>query len=628
MRLFDSRPPSSDMRDLRSVRIALFAVLALVTALFTWNRIAAARARSRVVDRPPTSSAVIGHYAAVLDTLDASLAALATALQRPDDGGATARDAFRRARRAYKRAEMYVDYYAPWAARELNGPPLPRTEDEDPDTPIPPMGFQMVEAELFPELAADGGTAARGYVRAMRAEVATLRGVGTDTLPGDAYVFDAMRQEIARVTTLGLAGFDVSETGDQLAEAAAALEGVRATAALYDASGAATARLDAAIARLRTGSDFDDFDRVDFIARFATPAARAVTALQRASGVAAPSKPRAWSARAASIWEENAFDPSFFMPPDAPPATRAMIELGRDIFSDAALSPAGRSCASCHLPPAFVDGRPKARLLGAHQEIGAAPARNTPALANAGLQPSVFYDSRVRFLEDQVTDVLGSSGEMGSSLEIALRQLRARPAYAAKFARATGRADSLVSANVVRYAVAAYVRSLMSLDSRFDRAVRGDANALTPEERHGFDVFMGKAKCGTCHFAPLFNGATPPTLTEAEPEVIGVPVDRARRSRVDPDPGRFAVRGIAQHRFAFKTPTLRNIALTAPYMHNGVFTTLEQVVDFYDGGGGAGRGIDLPNQTLPTDSLRLTKEEKRAVVAFMKALTDTSYLRR
>jgi cytochrome c peroxidase len=167
------------------------------------------------------------------------------------------------------------------------------------------------------------------------------------------------------------------------------------------------------------------------------------------------------------------------------------------------------------------------------------------------------------------------------------------------------------------------VRSLAALDSRFDRAMRGETSAMTEQERTGFNLFMGKARCGTCHFAPLFNGAMPPSYTESEPEVIGVPATTARPATVDPDSGRFNVRRIDLHLFAFKTPTLRNIELTAPYMHNGVFRTLDEVVDFYDGGGGHGRGIRV-RQTLPTDSLHLSVAEKRALVAFMRALTDTS----
>src|SRR5262249_10568970 len=151
-------------------------------------------------------------------------------------------------------------------------------------------------------------------------------------------------------------------------------------------------------------------------------------------------------------------------------------------------------------------------------------ARNTPTLINAALQPTLFDDSRVFTLEDQATDVLGSRNEMGGSLKTAAAAVQLREDYKDGFAKAFGVArDTAVTPRRLRLALAAYVRSLRATNSRFDRAARGDLSALTAEERDGFTVFMGKAKCGTCHFAPLFNGATPPWLTESEPEVIGVP---------------------------------------------------------------------------------------------------------
>ena len=215
---------------------------------------------------------------------------------------------------------------------------------------------------------------------------------------------------------------------------------------------------------------------------------------------------------------------------------------------------------------------------------------------------------------------------MGGSLAAAGLALAQRDGYRQRFEAAVGApVDSARAARAIRLSLAAYVRTLVRLDSRFDYAVRGDAHALSVEERRGFELFMGKAACGTCHFAPLFGGAMPPTFSENEPEVIGVPSERVRRgARIDPDSGRFTVRPIAQHLHAFKTPSLRNVALTAPYMHNGVFRTLQQVLDFYDAGGGHGIGALSPHQTLPTDSLHLTATEKRAIIAFLGALTDTT----
>ena len=166
---------------------------------------------------------------------------------------------------------------------------------------------------------------------------------------------------------------------------------------------------------------------------------------------------------------------------------------------------------------------------------------------------------------------------------------------------------------------------MTQLNSPVDQALRGNGGALTEQERRGFNVFVGKGKCATCHFIPLTNGTVPPGYREAEVEVLGTP-SRAvtANAKIDPDLGRFRLTRAEPHRYAFKTPSLRNVALTAPYMHNGVYPTLESVVDFYNRGGGAGIGITLANQTLPKDPLKLSTGEQRALVSFMKALTDTT----
>jgi len=138
-------------------------------------------------------------------------------------------------------------------------------------------------------------------------------------------------------------------------------------------------------------------------------------------------------------------------------------------------------------------------------------------------------------------------------------------------------------------------------------------------------VFVGKGKCATCHFLPLTNGTVPPMFQKSELEVLGVPVRAvANGGRIDPDVGRYRISISAPNKYAFRTPSIRNVALTAPYMHNGAYPTLESVVDFYNRGGGAGIGIRLDNQTLPSDPLNLSAREQRDLVSFMKALTDTT----
>ena len=568
-----------------------------------------------------------------LSRLDSTLVDLDAAIEARR--GPDAQRAFRLARTAYKHIELFVEYHGVFTAREVNSPPVPRAESEDPETPLAPAGLQVIEAALFPEPALGDGASLRREIGFIRTAVSRLRDAGADSMPGDAFLFDAMRHEIARIGTLGIAGFDATVSGDAIVESADALDGLAAALVPYrseiarrdtQALRAFDERLAAAIDVLRRNPDFERFDRLAFLAARLQPLAHAFARLQDVLGIGPPSRPRAWSARAASMYDRDAFDAMFFAATDAPSVTPALAALGRDLFFDVRLSPSGtRSCATCHVPErAFTDGRARAELFPGHTARGG--GRNTPTLINAGLQPRLFADSRVRTLEDQATDVLGNPSEMGGSLHLAADSLRGDTAYVRRFAGAFNVvSDTALTARSLRLALAAYVRSLVALDSRFDRAVRGDTAALDARERAGFNVFMGKAACGTCHFAPLFNGATPPMLLEAEPEVIGVPARAvSRRPAIDPDSGRFNVRRIDQHLHAFKTPTLRNVELTAPYMHNGAFETLEQVVDFYDAGGGRGLGLELAHQTLPADSLHLSREEKGALVAFMKALTDTA----
>jgi cytochrome c peroxidase len=328
------------------------------------------------------------------------------------------------------------------------------------------------------------------------------------------------------------------------------------------------------------------------------------------------------------VFDSAAFDQSAYAPEFAPPATRELASLGKRLFSDPILSgPKTRSCASCHDPVrAFTDGRARALTLS----VGTPPtARNTPTLINAALEPTQFADQRAGSLEEQVARVLASDAEMQSSAGLAASRLQADSSYRAAFVRAIpGRRDTAVTALGVRIALAAYVRTLVALNSQFDRAVRGDTAAMTTGERRGFELFVGKARCGSCHFMPLFTGVAPPDFVTEEPEIIGVPRDAGAQQLVlDGDPGREGVDHITNHRFAFKVPTLRNVALTAPYMHNGAFKSLDEVIAFYDRGGGAGAGLRVPNQTLSEKPLRLSAAERHDLVAFLHALTDTVVVR-
>ncbi len=556
----------------------------------------------------------------------------ATSFERAPDtaSGRRAQAAFIDARLAFKRIEFLAAYYEPSTTRAINGPALPRVDDEEgPEAVIAPEGFQVIEELLFPAPDAADRTQIVNETRNLLAYVARLHNAAFRQRMTDDRVFDAAKLEIARVVSLAITGFDSPIALRSLPEAAAALSGVRDALTAYRAT-LAPARwteLDSAFARaistLEAAPSFDRFDRLAFIAGAANPMARALDAARQSMAIGIPEERRAFRVSATTVFDTGAFDAIAFAAPQTGAAPPARVALGRALFFDPRLSGGSVvSCANCHLPDrAFTDGRTRSM-----SRSGTADLRNAPTIINAGLQAGSFYDLRTTYLEDQVTDVVRNAEEMHGSVDAAAAALARDSTYVRLFAAAfPRRTSSVISGQEVRSAVAAYVRSLQALNSRVDQAFRGDTGAITAEERRGLNLFMGKAKCATCHFAPLFNGTVPPMYQESEVEVLGVPSAAVvRGAKVDPDSGRFRVTRSAPHLFAFRTPSVRNVALTAPYMHNGVYRTLDEVVDFYNRGGGAGIGIRLPNQTLPADRLELTAREQRAIVRFMLALTDTA----
>ncbi len=574
-------------------------------------------------------------YVARLDSLDLALAGLAALPARPDS--AAAQEAFRRVRTAYKRVEYLLELEDPIRAMRLNSPPVPVVDEDDLSNVIEPQGLQVLEAVLYPRPAPE-------FAQVVRREIPDLRRVIQFTRKDSAYrvrrtwwvPFQAARMGLARVTTLGLAGFDATVSGEAIRESAVALEGIREGLDAYRAEmlrcdpegwDALQRSLAAGVAALSADPSFADFDRFGFIVRFVGPIAEAMSRLQRSLRIPEPDEPNPWSPGATNVYAAGAIAAAWFAPDYAPAPTPALIDLGRRLFFDTRLSGHGRrSCATCHQPAlAFTDGRRVASL-----DPGPGPDRNTPTLLNAGFQRAQFADQRSPFLEFQFEEVMGSAREMALPPAAAAHRLSGDSTLARDFAATLGRpVDEALTGQTLSIAVAAYVRSLEALDSRFDRAIRGDTGAATASERRGFNLFMGKAACGTCHFAPLFGGTLPPAYVQSEPEVIGVPATApaVRGVAVDDDPGMFAVTRAPLHRNAFKTPTVRNVALTAPYMHNGVFETLEEVVDFYDRGGGNGLGMGLPNQTLPVEPLELSEREKQDLVDFMRALTDSAFRR-
>ena len=524
---------------------------------------------------------------------------------------------FLRGRILYKRIEFAVEYFMGHAARSINGPPLPEIEPEE-HLVIDPGGFQVIEEYLFP-IQQDDYPGLLREAKRLESMLARIKMIWETLSFRDDQVFDAVRMECFRMITLGITGFDTPISLVGINEVAQTLNTVRDVLEYYTKNSKLSRLFDESIAYTRKNIGFDDFDRMFFIRQYINPITSEIVSLQKSLKIPFIKSAYGLSGDAKTLFDSSAFNLNYFSPDANSHITNEKKGLGRKLFYDVVLSGNKTiSCASCHKPElAFSDGLTKSKALAGKGFLN----RNTPSLLNAGLQKGQFYDMRSLFLEDQAKDVIQNKDEIHGDLANSARELNRDTAYRKLFAEAFPNSPDSVTERSIQVVLSCYIRSLTSLNSRFDQHISSRNSSLTDTEIKGFNLFMGKAKCGICHFMPLFNGTVPPGFTFTESEVIGVPKD-VEGSGIDADPGRYGIHKIENFKHAFKTPSVRNTELTAPYMHNGVYRTLKEVVEFYNRGGGKGLGFPVENQTLPFDSLKLSDAEQQSIVAFMKSLTD------
>ena len=309
-------------------------------------------------------------------------------------------------------------------------------------------------------------------------------------------------------------------------------------------------------------------------------------------------------------------------PPPSPPenpTTPEKVELGKKLFFDRRLSGDGTmSCATCHDPESgFADGLPISLSYPTTRNW-----RNAPGLVNVAYRKSLFRDGRAASLEEQALFPMMSPFEMNRNLDYLEEVLKTVPAYVEAFQAVFG---GEITRQRAAMAIAAFERTLLSRDTPLDRHLRGEAGALSPRQRAGLDLFLGKAGCATCHNGPNLTderfhnlGVPEDAKGQEDPRVLatarfvgkvsGFPEYRALRE----DPGRFLVTKDPLDWKTFATPPLREVGATAPYMHNGALGTLQEVIDFYDRGGG-----DDPKKSPVLRPLGLSNEEKESLREFL-----------
>jgi cytochrome c peroxidase len=527
---------------------------------------------------------------------------------------------FRSARLAYKRIEWATEYFDPLTARQVNGPPVPETELSG--QVIQPEGLQLLEGLLFPQINLSSKKQQKALVSKLVSNAEEFRDYFNHATLQDWQIIDAIKLEVFRIEALGLNDFDDPLARQCFKESAAALNSASEVTLRYtkDNDGLLNELFKKATQYLSRKVAFNSFSRAEFITGYANPLTIELTRLHKSLNLPDIRYNRLLNQDAATLFDVNAFNRNAYINAPEDSATVQKIALGKKLFFDTQLSGTmTRSCASCHQPEkAFTDGLTKNLDVTGKKTI----FRNTPTLINAALQPAQFYDLRAASLEDQAVDVLSNKDEMHGDIKLSAQKLWKDKTYQALFAEAFPLENrSEIDTAEIKNALASYIRSLTALNSRFDLYMRGDKTKLNQAEVNGFNLFMGKARCSTCHYMPLFNSTLPPRYMQMEAEVIGAP--KSPKSKIiDPDPGLFAIQRHQFNRYAFKVTTVRNADKTAPYMHNGIYKTLDEVIDFYDQGGGAGKGLDVPNQTLSPDKLQLTKREKLELIEFIRALNS------
>ncbi|MDO3694999.1 cytochrome c peroxidase [Wenyingzhuangia sp. chi5] len=534
-----------------------------------------------------------------------------------------AKEIFKKLRIEFKKAEPFAACLSPEVGHQANGPALPFFTD-DTQRVLSPIGLQKIEESIY-----EGGVPENVYQEEIKLTKGLLyvlkKAIDKRELTPQRF-FVATHQQLMRVVSLAMAGFDTPVSQLSIQETAVSLNSllyvyqnsiqqliIDKNKKLNDEF---VVNVREAVKYIANHPDFITFDRFTYTRDYLNPITRNWVAIRKASDLWEPSEYYPFNFDAPTFFEEDSFNKKYFAEPNNRTPSEAQIALGEKLFFDKNLSKNNdMSCVTCHAPSkAYIDG-----IKVSKDNQGGFQLRNTPTLINSAFQKAFFLDGRSTTLESQITGVFINSKEFDVTVHQFSTDILKDSSYVKDFKKVFGNVPSK-NTDIIK-AISSYVATLNGFSSKFDKNIRGEENTYTESEKRGYNLFMGKALCATCHFMPLTNGTVPPFFNQTEKEVIGVPKTN-KNKELDDDFGFYTMYKEPIHKGMFKTPTLRNIELTAPYMHNGVYNTLEEVMDFYNKGGGAGLGFDLPHQTLPFDELNLSEQEIKDIIAFMKTLTD------
>lgn len=536
-----------------------------------------------------------------------------------------------------KGLDLWLRYLEPISYKQINGPLPVEWENEVFEKFEKPYkrlgaGLTLAEEELSEENP-DRKKLADLIQKSINAIAVFNADSITQNLETHHHFFLANRLYLLNLAGIYTTGFECPDTAQVISELRFMLNDVKATYNVFNQSFAATALTaeylelyDKTLRFVQTQpSSFSQFDHFTFIRDYVNPLFALNQQFIRDYKVVSTNiNDYSLNDNCNSVFDKSLYEgmnaKGIYTLVDDAEILAEIRKTGKLFFYDPILSGNNkRSCASCHKPTEFFTDTVASTSLqfdGYHLL-----PRNTPSLLNVNYNHLLMLDGKHISLQAQGKDVITNPIEMGSNeIELLEKVLSCKDYKKSlkKFTKYTPEEKDITLQHIVS-AITFYYSDFSSYYSHFDYAME-NKKELTEEAKRGFNIFMSKAQCGTCHFVPQFNGVKPPYIG-SEFEVLGVPHDTTFTG-ISPDKGRYEINPANETFDAFRTGTIRNAEFTKPYMHNGVFKTLEEVIDFYDAGGGAGKGLKVPNQTLESDSLHLSERDKKDLLAFIFSLNE------
>lgn len=536
-----------------------------------------------------------------------------------------------------KGIDFWLRYLEPISYKKINGPLPVEWETEV---------FEKHEAPYKREAA--GLTLAYLYLEEEQIDKTELRRLIAESVSAnDVFFEDSITEHLAthhhfylcnRLYLLNLAaiyttGFECPDTEQVLPELLSMMKDVQKMYAVYNKSFPAAPLKDAYLNLYKStiefvfnqSSDINTFDHFTFIQQYVNPLYALNQKMILEYKVASKSMvDYSLSKNSTSIFDKDLYfaqnTKGIFSRVSDTAVLREINDLGKLLFYDPILSGNNmRSCASCHLPTQYFTDTVNQTALQFNRTDRL--PRNTPSLINVRQNHLLMLDGAHITMQNQAKAVLINPTEMGSTEIEALRKVLNCKEYNARFTKLLKYTpqEKEITIDHLTSALTVYYTKFSNAYAPFDEAMI-EKKPVDPMVQEGFNLFMSKAQCATCHFVPQFNGVKPPYVN-SEFEVIGVPKDN-QFAALSADNGRSGIYTSDEMHNAFRTGSIRNASYTKPYMHNGCFDNLTEVIEFYNNGGGAGRGLIVPNQTLSSDSLHLTPLEIKKIVVFMESLNE------